>query len=121
MEITGTIYKVNETQVISDRFKKREVIIMTEASTPYPQYLPCVVTQDKVGLLDKFKKGDEVKAQINLKGKIWNGGEGERFFSTIEIWRIELLSNTGVTNPSNMNTGENSINTTLNNDSDLPF
>lgn len=92
MEITGTIYKINETQVVSDRFKKREVIIMTEAATPYPQYLPCQVSQEKVNLLDNFKKGDEVKAQINLKGRLWNGGEGEKAFSTIEIWRIEKLS-----------------------------
>ena len=89
MEILGLVHRVNATQVVSDKFKKREIIIKTEASSPYPQFLSCQVTQDKVELLDNFNEGDEVKAQINLRGRLWDGGQGEKCFNTIEIWRIE--------------------------------
>ena len=88
MEITGTVHKVNDTQVVSGKFKKREIIIKTEASSPYPQYLICQVTQDKTDVLNGFNEGEEVKAQINLKGRLWN----DKCFNSIEIWRIEKIS-----------------------------
>jgi hypothetical protein len=44
MEITGKIYKINETQVVSDRFSKREFILTTEHNTPYPQSVKNGVT-----------------------------------------------------------------------------
>lgn len=90
MEITGIVHKVNDTQIVSDKFKKREIIIKTEASSPYPQFLICQVTQDKCDTLNSFNEGEEVKAQINLKGRLWN----DKCFNTIEIWRIEKMNGT---------------------------
>ena len=92
MELIGQIKAKFDTQVVSDRFKKREIVIATELSSPYPQYIPCQLTQDKCDLADSFNVGDEVKAHINLRGREWSGPEGVKYFVTIEIWRLEKIN-----------------------------
>ncbi len=99
MEILGEIKSIAETQKVSDKFQKREVIIITENNTPYPQFILCQLTQDKVNLLDSLKVGDQVKAQFNLRGRLWNGPQGEKCFITIELWRIEKMNGTTTNTP----------------------
>lgn len=99
MELTGKIKTIFETQTVSDKFKKREVIITTEANTPYTQYILCQLTQDKTSLLDSMSEGDEVKAQYNLRGRLWNGPQGEKCFVTVELWKIERIGESAKQNP----------------------
>lgn len=49
------------------------------------------VTQDKCAVLDQFKVGDELKVQLNLRGREWNGPQGVKYFNTLEAWRIEKV------------------------------
>ena len=88
MKVTGEIYKINDTQVVSEKFSKRELIVKTEASTPYPQFIKLECTQDKCSLLDSFKVGQNVDVDINLRGRLWNGDKGEQCFVTLQAWRI---------------------------------
>ena len=64
MEVTGTLKVKFDTQKVSDRFQKREFVLTTEASTPYPQHVSFQLTQDKVNLLDQYNVGDEMKIQF---------------------------------------------------------
>ena len=58
----------------------------------YKQYIVLQLVKDKCSILDSYKKGDNVKASINLKGRLWTNPEGiEKCFNTIECWRIEKL------------------------------
>jgi hypothetical protein len=91
MDITGTLKEKFDTQVVSEKFKKREIVVTTEANTPYPQHVTFQMTQDKCDILDKYDQGDEVKIHFNLKGREWNGPEGVKYFNTLEAWRIELI------------------------------
>lgn len=90
METTGTIKVILDTQIVSDKFKKREFVLTTEGNTPYPQHVSFQVTQDKTSLLDSVGVGDEVKVQFNLRGREWNGPQGVKYFNTLEAWRIEV-------------------------------
>ena len=54
--VTGAVHKVGEVVNVSDSFKKRQLVIVTEER--YPQYLNTQLTQDKVELLDNLKVGD---------------------------------------------------------------
>ena len=92
MEATGTFHMKQETQKVSDKFKKREFVLKTEGSTPYPQFVSFQVTQDKCGLLDSYNEGDEIKVHFNLRGREWNGPQGIKYFNTLEAWRIEGVS-----------------------------
>lgn len=89
MELKGNIKLIGETQAISDKFKKRDIVI-TEYHPEYPQHILFQVTQDKCDLLDKFKEGQEITAHFNLRGREWISPQGEvKHFNTLEIWRIE--------------------------------
>ena len=132
MEVVGTLKAKFDTQKVSDRFQKREFVLTTEASTPYPQHVSFQVTQDKCNILDQFNDGEEIKVQFNLRGREWNGPQGIKYFNTLEAWRIEKVSggNSSATSSQNSNQAtNNTINTSsapvftgnVGDNDDLPF
>lgn len=92
MEVTGILKMKFDTQKVSDRFSKREFVLTTEATSPYPQHVSFQLTQDKCNLLDQYNIGDEMKIQFNLRGREWNGPQGIKYFNTLEAWRIEKMN-----------------------------
>lgn len=91
MEVIGTIKHIGDTETVSDKFKKREIVITLEGNTPYPQHVSFQLTQEKCDLVNSMIEGVEVKAQFNLRGREWNGPQGVKYFNTLEIWRIEKV------------------------------
>ena len=89
METTGTIKVIQDTQKVSDRFRKRSFVLTIGATTPYPQHVEFQMTQDKCDVLNGYSVGQQVKVQFNLQGREWNGPQGVRYFNTLEAWRIE--------------------------------
>ena len=48
--------------------------------------------QDKTDLLNSFSVGQQVKININLRGREWVNPQGEtKYFNSIQGWRIEAL------------------------------
>jgi single-strand DNA-binding protein len=95
MEVKGFLKVINDVVVLSEKFKKREVVI-TVSDGKYPQDLLIQFSQDNVDLVDEFAVGQEVVIGINLRGRAWVNPKGEeKYFNTIEGWRI-----TGVVNSS---------------------
>ncbi len=94
MEIQGKIKKIGETQTFgANGFRKREVVVTTEEQ--YPQHLMVEFIQDKTELLTNFQVGQDVKIQINLRGREWVNPQGEtKYFNSIQGWRIENISGT---------------------------
>jgi hypothetical protein len=88
MEIKGIVKQVNKTQILSDKFSKRELILKTEYETKYPQYLVIQFTNKNVTKLDGINPGELVNVSINLRGREWEGPEGVKYFNTIEGWAI---------------------------------
>lgn len=88
MEVSGSIRKIENTQQITDTFKKRSLILTTEEQ--YPQHLNIEFVQDKTALLDAYNEGDKVKVGINLRGREWTSPQNEvKYFNSINGWRIE--------------------------------
>ena len=89
MEVIGKIKKIDETKTFgSNGFRKREMVITTDEQ--YPQMLLIEFVQDKCDLLDQYAVGDEVRININLRGREWINPEGEaKYFNSIQGWRIE--------------------------------
>ena len=69
MEIQGSIKLIGDVQEISSTFKKRELVVTTEEQ--YPQTISVEFVQDKTDLLNSFKVGQNVKVNINLRGREW--------------------------------------------------
>jgi len=89
-KIQGTVKVINPTQVISDRFSKREFVIETQDT--YPQQVIFQTTQDKCALLDQVQVGEFVDVSFNLRGREWTSPQGEvKYFNTVEAWRIERV------------------------------
>ena len=92
LKIKGTVYKVSQEEVKSEKFKKREVILEVIEGT-YKQYLTVQFSNAKCDLLNNVRQGDMISVSINLKGRLWTGNDGiEKCFNTIEGWQIEADS-----------------------------
>lgn len=126
MEVTGILKVKFDTQKVSDRFSKREFVLTTEATSPYPQHVSFQLTQDKCNLLDQYNIGDEMKIQFNLRGREWNGPQGIKYFNTLEAWRIEKM-NGGASNQNSQAQSNNSetaspvFTSNISDNDDLPF
>jgi hypothetical protein len=91
----GTLKVANATQVLSEKFSKREFVI--ETTDQYPQLVIFQLTQDKCELLSAFKVGNQVEVSWNLRGREWTNPQGEvKYFNTLEAWKIEVLGNAPV-------------------------
>tara|TARA_R110002073_G_scaffold128123_1_gene273788 strand:- start:25 stop:384 length:360 start_codon:yes stop_codon:yes gene_type:complete len=92
MDLVGKIKILNGTQTLGDNgFRKREVVITTEEQ--YPQHILVEFIQDKCDLLNGYVVGQEVKINLNLRGREWINPEGvAKYFNAIQGWRIELLN-----------------------------
>ena len=91
-EITGKIKVINAEQQVSAAFKKRELVVTTEET--FPQHILIEFQQDKCDLLNNYKVGQEVKVSVNIRGRIWTNPQGEdKYFNSIQGWRIESLTN----------------------------
>lgn len=89
MNIIGTLKLKKKEEIVSDKFKKREFVIV-DNSSQYPQFLSFQLTQAKTDLIDNFREGDQINVHFNLRGREWTSPQGElRYFNTLEAWRIE--------------------------------
>lgn len=92
MEVTGLLKAKFDTQKVSEKFTKRDFVLTTDASTPYPQFISFQLTQDKCTSIDAINNGDEIKVHFNLRGREWNGPQGVKYFNTLEAWKIEKVA-----------------------------
>ena len=91
----GKIKVINDTQEISEKFKKREFVV-TDTSSMYPQDVMFQSVQDKCALLDEFSVEDEVEVSFNLRGREWTSPDGVvKYFNTLDAWRIEKMGQGG--------------------------
>jgi hypothetical protein len=90
MEIKGRIQLINDTVVVSDKFKKRTFVVVTDET--YPQEIEMQMTQDKCDLLDAFGVDNNVSVSINLRGRAWTNPQGEtKYFNTVEAWKVDKV------------------------------
>ena len=88
MQLTGKVKVINDIQVISEKFQKREFVI-TDDSSQYPQDIMFQITQDRCDLIEGFSIDQVVTVNFNLRGREWLSPKGEtRYFNTIEAWKI---------------------------------
>jgi len=96
-EITGTLFEKFDTVEISDKFKKREFILETKDNSnnfEFTEHIKFQLTQDKCSLIDGFETGTNLKISFNLRGRRWEKNGNVSYFTNLEAWRIENLSNT---------------------------
>ena len=92
-ELKGSVKVVNETAVISDKFKKREFVI-TDDSSQYPQDIAMQLTQENCDKLNGVNVGDRLLVKFNLRGRAWNDPKTgkDRYFNSLDAWFIQKES-----------------------------
>jgi hypothetical protein len=73
----GVVHKVGQTMIVSEKFSKRELVMVDNSDDKYPQYVSFEFTQDKTSLLDSVMEGQEIELSFNLRGREWkiDGGQ----------------------------------------------
>lgn len=85
MQLKGTIVKIKDVQVISEKFKKQEVILKQEGVEYYSD-VPVDFMQDKgIELAKGLKIGKVYEIDINLVGREWK----DMHFISLKAWRVK--------------------------------
>lgn len=92
MDIKCKVHEVLPTQKVTDTFSKRELIVEYAENPQYPEYIKFEALQDKCGLFDSLKVGDNVEVFFNLRGRPWTDKAGKtNYFNTLVVWRVNVL------------------------------
>jgi len=91
-KINGFFYQKDDTQVVSDKFKKREFIveIANEKNSEWNDFVKFQLTNDKCTSIDTTAIGSQVTVHFNLQGRKWEKDGKVNFFNTLSAWKIEV-------------------------------
>ena len=97
-EINGKVIVKDDTQQISDRFKKREFVIEVEneRNSEWNDFIKFQLTQDRCDLLEPISLNEEIKVSFNIRGRKWEKDGKVNYFSNLEAWRIEKVQSEAV-------------------------
>ena len=90
-ELTGKLFIKEETNVISDRFKKRDFVVLKEENNGgqiFTDHVKFQLTQDKCDLINDFQLEDEVTVSFNIRGNKWEKNGNTSYFTNPDAWRI---------------------------------
>ncbi len=92
MDIKGKVHEIGEVQNVSDKFRKRDLVVEYIENPAYPEYIKFEATQEKVNILDNVKVGEQIEVFFNLRGRPWTDRNGKTtYFNTLNVWRINIL------------------------------
>ncbi len=130
-ELTGKLVAINETQQVSDRFKKREFVLEISEEingNVYTNYAKMQLVQNKCEIIDNYHIGDTVKVSFNIKGNKWERDGNVNYITNLDAWRVENAQPGAHTPPAPQsypaqNTGNTNVNynPSPENVDDLPF
>lgn len=120
--LNGILKVKNDTQVVSDKFRKREFVV-TDASGNYPQDILFQLAQDRCDQLDPVNVNESVSVSFYIRGREWTSPQGEvKFFNSLDVWKVERM---GAGNPTPADitpSAADSVETLVEEgDDDLPF
>lgn len=101
-EVTGKLIDKGETQVVSDRFKKREFVLLREENvngTVFTDYIKFQSTQDRCELVEPFSPESTLKVSFNIRGNKWEKNGQTNYFTNLDAWKIEAVGNTASASP----------------------
>lgn len=93
-EISGKLIEKYSTIQVSDRFKKREFVIESNASNggmEFKDFIKFQLTQDKCNLVDNMNVNDEIKVSFNIRGNKWEKDGKINYFTNLDAWRIDKV------------------------------
>jgi Domain of unknown function (DUF3127) len=123
MDIKGKVHEISPVIEVSEKFKKRELIVEYAENPTYPEFVKFEAVQDKVNMFDNIKVGDQVELFFNLRGRPWTDKAGKTsYFNTLVVWRINVLGGAETATPASTPEYAAPVDiTSTPDDDDLPF
>jgi len=96
-EIIGKLVEKFDTQNVSEKFKKREFVIeyRDNPNMSFSEMLKFQLTQDRCNLIDAFTIGQDIRVYFNLRGRKWEKDGNVSYFTNLEGWKVEKVSDSG--------------------------
>ena len=89
LQFTGTLKIKKDEQVISDKFKKMDIVVSDDHDS-YPQLVSFQLANDNIAKVANIEIGSQVTITFNLRGREWTNKEGVvMHFNTLDAWKIE--------------------------------
>ena len=86
-KFTGVIISLGSIEVISDKFKKREVVIENRSGTN-PNPVLFQAANETADILDKFKAGDSIEVSYYVNGNTWDDDGEIKYINNLNIANI---------------------------------
>ena len=96
-ELTGKLIAKYDTIQRTESFKIREFAVEKTddiGGRTVTNYVKFQSIQDKTTIIDKVNIGDEIKVHFNIKGSKWEKEGKVSYFTNLDAWRIEQVSQT---------------------------
>ena len=91
MEIRATVIAVGETQQVTEKFKKRDLVVEYAENEKYPEQIKFEANQATCEKLDELRAGDDITVHFNLRGRAWKDKNGvNQYFNTLNVWKFDL-------------------------------
>ena len=95
LKVEGMVDRIGNVEIISDKFRKRTLVIVQGMDTEYPQHIKFEFTQNNVDKLEYIAPGDNVEVAFNLRGQEYtNKRTGEQdVFNSLQGWYVKKADN----------------------------
>lgn len=114
--LKGSIKVLEDTNVISDKFSKREFVV-TVPDEKYPQDIKLEVVNDKCDALNQFSVGQEVLVEFNLRGNEYN----DRFYVNLSAWKVTAVGDAPKLPTPQSQSRNTPVPPSFDDDDDIPF
>jgi len=90
-QIKGTVIAVSPVTQISEKLRKREVVI--ETYDQYPQKIAFEFVNERVDLVTESAKGTDVSIHFDIRGREWADSKTGivKYFISLNAWKIDWL------------------------------
>jgi single-strand DNA-binding protein len=88
MEVSGKLIYKGETQQVTEKFAKRDIVIETQEN--YPQQIKLELHQDRTDLIDVYNLEEIITISFNLRGRSYQDKNGvTQYANTLQAWSIK--------------------------------
>jgi hypothetical protein len=123
IKITGTIVRVNQTEVRGNNFQIRAVHVLIDSDTDYPQTIQIELAGDRCAEGDKLINGQVVEFDCDIRGREWKDPKTDtmKVFNTIGCWKVKVIQDIQHTPQTPLFNNATPTETNQANADDLPF
>lgn len=104
LQITGKLIEKYDVQQVSEKFKKREFVLEVYEEyngQTYTNFAKMQLVQAKCDIIDRFNIGDSITVSFNVKGNKWEKDGKVSYITSLDAWKVELVSAAAPTATSN--------------------